>query len=153
MMTKGSDNQKSTVPEHQLYLALQTLALSLKEEAEQFLKQQGLTSTQFNVLRILRGAGHRALTCGEIAEQLLNKDPDVTRLLERMERQQLIERQRAEHDRRVLLTTLTPQGREVLDRLDAPLLDLHRQQFQHLPPQRLELLLALLHQASAPAPQ
>lgn len=148
-MTKGS-NQKNIVPEHQLYLALQGLALSLKEEAEQFLKQQGLTSTQFNVLRILRGANNRALTCGEIAEQLLNKDPDVTRLLERMEKQQLIERQRAEHDRRVLLTSLTAQGHEVLERLDDPLLELHRQQFQHLPPQRLELLLELLHEAAAP---
>ena len=149
-MTKVSEQPKSNMPEHQLYLALQVLSLHLKEEAEQFLKGHGLTATQFNVLRILRGAGDQALTCGEIAGRLLNKDPDVTRLLDRMQKQQLIHRHRAEHDRRVLLTSLTTQGCEVLERLDAPLMELHRQQFHHLPPQRLALLLELLQEATPP---
>ncbi|MGX9685598.1 MarR family winged helix-turn-helix transcriptional regulator [Deinococcus wulumuqiensis] len=145
---KGASRQRNVTPEQQLYLTLQGVALRLKEETEQFLKGHGLTATQFNVLRILRGAGEQALTCGEIAGRLLNKDPDVTRLLERMEKQQLIVRRRAEHDRRVLLTSLTPHGREVLDRLDTPMLELHRQQFQHLPPQRQALLLELLSEAA-----
>lgn len=147
-MVKGAGRQRNVTPEQQLYLTLQGVALRLKEETEQFLKGHGLTATQFNVLRILRGAGEQALTCGEIAGRLLNKDPDVTRLLERMEKQQLIVRRRAEHDRRVLLTSLTPHGREVLDRLDTPMLELHRQQFQHFPPQRQALLLELLSEAA-----
>lgn len=138
----------SSEPEHQTYLALQRLALHLKDETDQFLKQEGLTGTQFNVLRILRGAGDTPLTCGEIAERLLNKDPDVTRLLDRMEKQGLVERVRSEQDRRVLLTNLSPQGHEVVARLDGPLAQMHRQQFSHLAPERLQLLLELLDEAA-----
>ena len=138
----------SSGPEHQTYLALQRLALRLKDETDQFLKQEGLTGTQFNVLRILRGAGDTPLTCSEIAERLLNKDPDVTRLLDRMEKQGLVERVRSEQDRRVLLTHLSAQGQEVVARLDGPLAQLHRQQFSHLAPERLRLLLELLGEAT-----
>lgn len=138
--------------EHQTYLALQVLALRLKDEAEQILKHEGLSITQFNVLRILRGAGANALTCGDIAEQLLNKDPDVTRLLDRMEKQGWVERARSDKDRRVLLTRLLPRGQALVDRLDAPLLELHRQQFQRLPPERLQLLLDLIKQVSGADP-
>lgn len=137
----------STSPlEHQTYLAIQALALSLKEETEEFLKQEGLTLTQFNVLRILRGAGGAALTCGDIAAQLLNKDPDVTRLLDRMEKQGLVERFRSTQDRRVLLTRLTVQGRATVDRFDTPIQELHRHQFRHLATERLALLLQLLRE-------
>ncbi|WP_019011578.1 MarR family winged helix-turn-helix transcriptional regulator [Deinococcus aquatilis] len=134
--------------EHQTYLALQGLALRLKEETEQLLKDEGLTLTQFNVLRILRGSSEDALTCGEIAERLLNKDPDVTRLLDRMEKQGLIARARSEKDRRVLLTHLSPHGRATVDRLDSPMLNLHHRQFQHLSVERRQLLLELLSEAS-----
>lgn len=142
----------SSEPEHQTYLALQRLALRLKDETDQFLKQEGLTGTQFNVLRILRGAGDTPLTCGEIAGRLLNKDPDVTRLLDRMEKQGLIERVRSEQDRRVLLTHLSPQGHEMVARLDGPLAQVHRQQFSHLPPDRLQALLDLLNEAADVSP-
>ena len=141
------DTTPSSV-EHQTYLALQILALRLKDETEHLLKPEGLTSTQVNVLRILRGAGDDALTCGDIAGRLINKDPDVTRLLDRMEKLGLIERARSGHDRRVLLTRLSSQGRETVDRLDDPLMELHRRQFRHLPPKRLELLLELLGEAA-----
>ncbi|UBV44762.1 MarR family transcriptional regulator (plasmid) [Deinococcus taeanensis] len=96
--------------EHPTYLALQVLALRLEDDVADLLKQGGLSVTQFNVLRILRGAGERALTCGDIAAQLLNKDPDVTRLLDRMDKLGLVERFRSEHDRRVLLTPPDPSG-------------------------------------------
>ncbi|GHG01135.1 MarR family transcriptional regulator [Deinococcus piscis] len=137
-----------TVPEHQAYLALQSSALRLKDEVEHLLKQSGLTVTQFNVLRILRGAQEEALTCSEIASRLLNKDPDVTRLLDRMEKQALIERHRDHKDRRVLLTRLSPEGRRVVDLLDAPMMDLHRQQFGHMPAERVELLVTLLREVA-----
>jgi DNA-binding MarR family transcriptional regulator len=153
MISKPTLRRLSTSSlEHQTYLALQGLALRLKDETEHLLKEQGLSLTQLNVLRILRGAGDNALTCGAIGAQLLNKDPDVTRLLDRMEKQHLVERARSTQDRRVLLTHLSPEGRAVVDRLDGPLLDLHRRQFQHLPPERLQGLLDLLAEAGGAEP-
>lgn len=134
--------------EQSTYLTLQVLALRLKDEVELLLKSEGLSVTQYNVLRILRGAGAQALTCGEVASQLLNKDPDVTRLLDRMQKQGLVERLRSEQDRRVLLTRLTPQGRITVDQFDAPVATLHRQQFRHLTPDRLALLLDLLQEVA-----
>lgn len=134
--------------EHAAYLALQTLAVRLHDDTEELFKGEGLSVTQFNVLRILRGAGDQPLTCGEIAQRLLNKDPDVTRLLDRLDKQGLVERVRNQHDRRVVLTRLSPQGRALVDRFDAPLAALHRQQFEHLSPERLSLLLTLLQEAA-----
>ncbi|ADV65982.1 MarR family winged helix-turn-helix transcriptional regulator [Deinococcus maricopensis] len=135
--------------EHATYLALQTLAVRLHDDTEELFKREGLSATQFNVLRILRGAGEHPLTCGEIAARLINRDPDVTRLLDRLEKQGLVERARSTQDRRVLLTRLSPQGRALVDRFDAPLADLHHRQFQHLSTERLHLLLTLLRAASA----
>lgn len=134
--------------EHAAYLALQTLAVRLHDDTEGLFKGEDLSVTQFNVLRILRGAGDQPLTCGEIAQRLLNKDPDVTRLLDRLDKQDLVERVRNQHDRRVVLTRLSPQGRALVDRFDAPLAALHRQQFEHLSPERLSLLLTLLQEAA-----
>lgn len=133
--------------EHAAYLALQTLAVRLHDDTEGLFKGEGLSVTQFNVLRILRGAGDQPLTCGDIAQRLLNKDPDVTRLLDRLDKQGLVERVRNEQDRRVVLTRLSPQGRALVDRFDAPLAALHHQQFEHLSPERLSLLLTLLQEA------
>ena len=136
--------------EHATYLALQTLAVRLHDDTEELFKGEGLSVTQFNVLRILRGAGDQPLTCGDIAQRLLNKDPDVTRLLDRLDKQGLVDRSRGEQDRRVLLTRLSLQGRALVDRFDAPLAELHRQQFEHLPSERLHQLLALFQEVSGP---
>lgn len=136
-------------PEHEAYVTLQRLATRLRDETEGLLKTGGLSVTQFNVLRILRGSGGEGLTCGEIGGRLINKDPDVTRLLDRLEKLGWVERARSEHDRRVVLTRLSPEGRALLGRFDAPLAELHRRQFAHLPPERLETLLGLLREAAA----
>jgi DNA-binding MarR family transcriptional regulator len=136
--------------EHATYLALQTLAVRFLDDTEELLKRDGLSVTQFNVLRILRGAGEQSLTCGDIAGQLINKDPDVTRLLDRLDKQGFVERFRSEQDRRVLLTRLSAAGRAVVDRYDAPLADLHRRQFEHVSPVALAQLLALLQNVLAP---
>ena len=136
-------------PEHEAYVALQRLATRLRDETEELLKTGGLSVTQFNVLRILRGAGVLGLTCGEIGARLISKDPDVTRLLDRLEKLGLVERARSEQDRRVVLTRLSPEGRALVGRFDTPLAELHRRQFAHLPPGRLEELLALLREAAA----
>lgn len=135
--------------EHEVYLALQVLATRLRDETEELFKAEGLSTTQFNVLRILRGAGDQGLTCGEIGARLINKDPDVTRLLDRMEKLGLVERARSEQDRRVVLTRLSVRGRELVGRFDRPLSELHGRQFAHLQPEQLQTLLGLLQ---APPP-
>lgn len=85
--------------------------------AEQ-LKPYGITGTQYNVLRILRGAGTEGLPCGQIAERMVTQDSDITRLLDRLSAMGLIDRGRSERDRRVVTTVLTPEGKKLLARLD-----------------------------------
>lgn len=151
-MTTSTDLQQTrltSAPEHEAYVALQRLATRLRDETEELLKTGGLSVTQFNVLRILRGSGTQGLTCGEIGARLISKDPDVTRLLDRLEKLGWVERARSEQDRRVVLTRLSPEGRALVGRFDTPLAELHRQQFAHLPPERLAGLLDLLREAAA----
>ena len=150
MTTLIPEHSGTTSLEHATYLALQVLAVRLNDDTEELLKQGGLSGTQFNVLRILRGAGDQPLTCGDIARQLINKDPDVTRLLDRLDRQGLVERLRSEQDRRVLLTRLSSEGRAVVARYDTPLAELHRHQFANLAPAALAQLLTLLQDVSSP---
>ena len=107
------------------YLNVLRTAEYLSREFEKCLKPHGLTGTQYNVLRILRGAGVAGLACGDIAARLITHVPDVTRLLDRMERKGWLERARGRRDRRVVVTRITPQGRALADRLDAPVLAAH----------------------------
>lgn len=135
--------------EHEVYLTLQRLAADLGHQTAERLKGAGLSPAQFNVLRILRGAGEGGLTCGEVGERLITHDSDVTRLLDRLEKQELVTRIRSDQDRRVVLSCITGKGRSLLADLDEPLAALHRAQLGHLGPQRLTQLLALLGEASA----
>lgn len=86
-----------------------------------FLKDYELSPVQYNVLRILRGAGASGATCSQIGERLLNRDPDITRLLDRMETRGWIVRERSSTDRRVVVTRLTDAGLALVDRIDQPL--------------------------------
>jgi DNA-binding MarR family transcriptional regulator len=113
-------------------------------QAEQIIKTAGLTTAQYNVLRILRGAGGAGLACGEIAERMISRDPDITRLLDRMEKQQLINRERQTDDRRVVITCITDAGLQLLKTLDQPVRDLHKKQFERLNPKQLQALVTLL---------
>ena len=87
-----------------------------------------LSATQYNVLRILRGAGPEGLTCGEAAARMITRDPDITRLLDRLEARGLVSRERAKSDRRSIVTRLTGQGLRLLADLDDPIADLDRRQ-------------------------
>jgi len=113
------------------------------------LKPAGLTPTQYNILRILRGAGEEGLSCKEAAERMVTKDSDVTRLLDRLEQQELIRRARHDQDRRVVLTFITAKGLAVLKQLDDPLRRLHQRQLAHLGNERLAKLSDLLTLARA----
>src|ERR1700739_4743415 len=107
------------------------------------LKAENLSSTQYNVLRILRGAPE-GLPCGEIAGRLITRDPDITRLLDRMEKRGLISRARESRDRRMVRARLTPEGRKLVDRLDEPVQKMHRKLLGHLGKERLRALAELL---------
>src|SRR6185503_1750926 len=74
------------------------------------LKPFGLTEIQYNALRILRGAGKEGLSCQEIAERMITRDPDITRLVDRLASRGLVERARSEEDRRVVVTRITASG-------------------------------------------
>ncbi len=107
------------------------------------IKAADLTSNQYNVLRILRGAPE-GLACGEVAERMLTRDPDITRLLDRMEKRGLITRSREEKDRRTVVTRITAEGLKLLGKLDEPVQEAHRKQLGHLGRERLRALAGLL---------
>jgi DNA-binding MarR family transcriptional regulator len=110
------------------------------------IKAAELRPAQYNVLRILRGA-REGLACGEIARRMITRDPDVTRLLDRLEKRGLISRSREATDRRTVLTRITPKGLELLARLDVPVQQAHKRQLGHLGRARLAKLAGLLRAA------
>jgi len=129
-----------------LFVAFMQIADTFGAQAEQVIKTAGLTAAQYNVLRILRGAGRAGLACREIGERMISRDPDITRLLDRMEKRNLITRERQSDDRRVVKTYVTPEGLEVLKTLDRPVSALHKRQFQGIAPAKLKVLAAMLEE-------
>ena len=132
--------------EEETYLNLVRTADALTRQLELLLQPYGLTSTQYNVLRILRGAGEEGSTCSGISERLLAYDPDVTRLLDRLEKVQLVQRSRSTTDRRVVMTIITPAGLELLATLDQPVETLLKQQFKGIARERLRQLITDLEE-------
>jgi DNA-binding MarR family transcriptional regulator len=142
--------QNPTLPaEDRAFIALQKAADKLAVQAEQLLKSNGLTGAQYNVLRILRGAQPDGLACSSIAERMISHDPDMTRLLDRMEKRGLITRERQREDRRVVKTRITSGGLQLLKRLDAPVGGLHKRQFAHMGAARVRSLADLLDEICA----
>lgn len=130
-------------PEEVAFVDLLRTTDLLSRRLAPVLKGEDLSSTQYNVLRILRGAGGD-LTCGEIGDRMITRDPDITRLLDRLERRGLIVRHRDTRDRRTVMTRITVEGLRLLSRLDEPVQAAHRQQLGHLGRQRLHALTELL---------
>jgi len=130
--------------ETRLYIQLQTIAAEQMEATAQLLKQHGLTSPQYNVLRILRGAG-APLKCTEIGNRMWTRDSDVTRLLDRLESRGLAARCRSTEDRRALEIGITEAGLRLLKELDEPVKLLHQQQFEALSFDQRQALAHLLN--------
>jgi DNA-binding MarR family transcriptional regulator len=107
------------------------------------LKNEDLSATQYNVLRILRGSPD-GLACGEIGERMITRDPDITRLLDRLEKRNLIARQRDTKDRRTVIVRITNEGLKFLSQLDPIVQEIHRKQLGHLGRERLAALAELL---------
>jgi DNA-binding MarR family transcriptional regulator len=111
------------------------------------LKPFKLSHSQYNVLRILRGAGPEGLACRAIGERMITRDPDITRLLDRLEVRGLLTRTRDQKDRRVITARITAEGRRLLEELDQPIAEVDRQPLHHLGEQRLQTLIQLLELA------
>jgi len=146
MGIKAKPSRPPAPVEERTFLALLKTADALGLEAEQLVRTVNLTATQYNVLRILRGAGSEGLACRGIGERMITHDPDITRLLDRMEKRGLITRERQTDDRRVVKTRITPQGLALLKPLDQPTRDLHKRQFRHMAAARLKTLHDLLEE-------
>ena len=125
-------------------LSILRTAAVLEHAFDAALKPHGITSTQYNVLRILRGAEPQGLCRGEIGERLVRQVPDVTRLLDRLEDAKLIGRQRGGEDRRYVLTRITRSGLHLLDEIDHRIEQIHNEQLGHMDEAQLRKLISLL---------
>ena len=135
------------LPEQEAFLNLaRTWDVLSGEMALTVLKPAGLTPAQYNVLRILRGAGG-SLACGEIGERMIAREPDMTRLIDRLETRGLAARSRETSDRRVVSVRITTAGLKALAALDPRVLDAHREQLGHMTKKELAQLIALLEKA------
>jgi len=135
------------VVEQEALLNLVRSADVLAAQIAEVFKPFALSPTQYNVLRILRGAGPDGLPCGEVAVRMITRDPDVTRLLDRMEKRKLIRRSRQKKDRRVVCARITDAGLELLEGLDPIVMQAHRKQLSHMTADQLRRLIALLELA------
>src|SRR4051812_37054215 len=140
---KERGSRRRGCPEEDACLALVRTTEMLSRPLVQLLKTEDLSPTQYNVLRILRGSPE-GLTCGEIGNRMITRDPDITRLLDRLEKRNLVSRCRETKDRRVVLTRIAPEGLELLAALDAPVQNTHRELLGHLGAKRLGALAELL---------
>lgn len=147
MGDSSSRSQSLRSLEQTVFLNLQKTADELMGEVAAALKPSDLSPTQYNVLRILRAAGAGGLPCGQIGQRMLTRDPDMTRLLDRLEKRKLIERSRDNEDRRVVRGFISPEGTRLLKELDPVLAALHRAQLAHLGREKLKNLSNLLDAA------
>ena len=148
-MTK--DAKRGALPsnslEEEAFVALLRTADQLQGRAAEMFKLHGLSPTQYNALRILRGAGPEGLACTEVARRMINRDPDITRLMDRLERRGLIRRSREEKDRRVIKARISAAGLDLLKGLNREVAEFHRQLLGHLGAEKLQSLIGLLEAA------
>ena len=130
--------------EEEALLALMRTADQVGQRNAEILKPFGLSPTQYNALRILRGGGEKGLPCSEIAVRMINHDPDITRLLDRLAKRGLVERSREEKDRRVVTARITKDGLELLSSMDRTVRDAPKQLLAGIGEKRLQTLLRLL---------
>ena len=131
--------------EQEAQLNVVRTASLLVDSFEQMLRPYGISATQYNVLRILRGAEPDGLCRNELRDRMLTRMPDVTRLLDRMEDAKLVARARDSEDRRLVSTRITPKGLRLLDELDEAVTQEHMRRFHHLNKTQLKSLIELLN--------
>jgi len=139
----------SSVEEEALLNLLRT-SDCLHRAMQQKIRGWGLTATQYNVLRILRGAHPNALPCAAIGERMIAAEPDITRLLARLKQLKLIGQHRDRHDRRVVLTTITNPGLELLRTMDPVVRNGPGELLRHMRRAELAEMIRLLELARRP---
>lgn len=137
-------------PEEAAFLDMWRTSDLLSRRLAALFKREDLSPTQYNVLRILRGS-LQGLPCGEIGCRMITRDPDITRLLDRLKKRGLISRTREARDRRVVVARISPEGLNLLARLDEPVQEIHRKQLGHLGKARLRTLATLMAAARVKA--
>ena len=140
---RSGNKRRVACPEEIVFLDLARTTDMLSRGLIRVLKTEDVSPTQYIVLRILRGTLD-GLPCGEIAARMITRDPDITRLLDRLEKRGLISRCRETGDRRMVVARITPEGLKLLAGLDAPVVEAHRRQLGHLGKDRLRALSELL---------
>ena len=150
LKTQSDSKRRVGSPEEAAFLELMRTTDMLSRGFAPLLKAEELSSTQYNVLRILRGASE-GLPCGEIGTRMITRDPDITRLLDRLEKRGLVSRCRETKDRRMVLTRITNEGLALLAQLDEPVQEIHRAQLGHLGRERLQALVELVRAARSAA--
>jgi MarR family transcriptional regulator, organic hydroperoxide resistance regulator len=133
--------------QEEVVLNLMRTADQLVVPLAEVLREANLSLSQYNILRILRGAGEEGLPCGEISERMVRRDPDLTRLLDRMESRGLVARARGTVDRRVVLSKISDEGERLLRSLDEPVRKAAKQALAHMPAAKLNALTELLEEA------
>ena len=132
-------------PEQEALLGIRMAAARILAPWERFLASEAdLTTSQYNVLRILRGSHPKPLTAGEIGERTIAREPDITRLVDRLDRKRLVKRSRSEQDRRVVEVEITDKGLELLRTLDPHSQRMPRALIGHVGPRKLRQLSKLL---------
>jgi DNA-binding MarR family transcriptional regulator len=146
-MTDATDPTRARGPElsleERVFQSLMLAADHLLRGEIEVLRVADLTFPQYNVLRILRGARPKALSCGTISQRMLTRDSDLTRLLDRLEERGLVTRVRDARDRRMVTAAITEPGLQLLRRLDTPVDRVHRDPLKHMTRKELETLRAL----------
>ncbi|QDT51751.1 HTH-type transcriptional regulator MgrA [Symmachiella dynata] len=122
----------------------------IQSRSGKLFRQFGLTSSQYNVLRILRGEA-KPLPSLEIASRMIQQVPAITGLIDRLEKAEHVKRHRCEQDRRVVYVEITDTGLDVLKKIDEPLVELQTQFFAHMPRKDLRELIRLLEQVRSGA--
>jgi len=134
--------------EQEVFLEVLRTGHALVQDLVDLLKPHGLSQPQYNVLRILRGAGAAGLPTGEVGERMVaSREPDVTRLLVRMEEHGLLKRERLSENRRVVTVRITREGLRILKALDGPVAEMHARQLRHMTRGELGQLAELLERA------
>ncbi len=143
-LSKRLQQRAFSSPTQETLLNLMVTQAWLSGEIMSVLSNHSVTLSQFNVLRILRGSHPSRLTCSAIGERLVDRTPDVTRLLDRLTRAGLTERARSDNDRRVVLVGITKEGLDVLSSIDPGLDRFHERLSGVLPPDEMHTLNRLL---------
>ena len=133
--------------QQEAFLNVLRTSSTLTDALEDLLRPYGISATQYNVLRILRGADGDGLCRNELRDRMLTRMPDMTRLLDRMEEAGWVTRSREREDRRMVMTRISMAGQELLKDLDAPVNELHRRQLDRLSEEQLRSLIELLTRA------